>query len=53
MHLILKEQEINSTNQLITNEDGLVDVFIGPDTPKGKEPNWIKYLRESELVHVF
>jgi hypothetical protein len=26
---------------LLKNEDGSVDIYIGPDSPKGKEKNWI------------
>jgi hypothetical protein len=26
---------------LITNKDGSVDVYVGPDAPEGKESNWI------------
>lgn len=26
---------------LITNEDGSANIYMGPDAPKGKEKNWI------------
>jgi len=26
---------------LIKNDDGSVDIYIGPDAPEGKEANWI------------
>jgi hypothetical protein len=26
---------------LVTNADGSVDLYIGPEAPKGKEKNWI------------
>lgn len=37
-----KRAEINSTNTLVTEADGSVGVFIGPDAPEGKESNWIQ-----------
>ncbi len=34
---------ITSTDEeLITNDDGSVDLYIGPEAPEGFEPNWIK-----------
>jgi len=30
------------TKGLVTNEDGTIDIFFGPDAPKGFEANWIK-----------
>lgn len=32
---------LDSRKDLIKNEDGSVDLYIGPDAPKGKEQNWI------------
>jgi hypothetical protein len=32
----------SSTEDLITNDDGAIDVFFGPDPPEGFEDNWIK-----------
>ena len=26
---------------LLTNEDGSVDLYFGPEAPEGKEQNWI------------
>jgi hypothetical protein len=31
----------SSRMDLIKNNDGSVDIYIGPDAPKGKEANWI------------
>lgn len=42
--LINNEQQIadkSSRMDLITNEDGSVDLYFGPEAPEGKEPNWI------------
>jgi hypothetical protein len=42
--LIKNKQEIadrSSRMDLIKNKDGSVDIYIGPDAPKGKEKNWI------------
>jgi hypothetical protein len=42
--LIKNKQEIadrSSRMDLIKNKDGSVDIYIGPDAPKGKERNWI------------
>ncbi len=33
---------VSSTRDLVTNDDGTVDVYFGPEVPKGKEGNWIK-----------
>ena len=38
------EQKIadrSSRMDLIKNADGSVDIYMGPDAPKGKEANWI------------
>jgi hypothetical protein len=42
--LLKNEQEVadrSSLMDLIKNQDGSVDIYIGPDAPKGKEKNWI------------
>ena len=42
--LIRNEQKIadrSSRMDLIKNTDGSVDIYLGPDAPKGKEKNWI------------
>ena len=42
--LINNEQQIgdkSSRMDLITNEDGSVDLYFGPKAPEGKEKNWI------------
>jgi hypothetical protein len=42
--LIINKQKIadrSSRMDLIKNKDGSVDVFMGPNAPKGKEKNWI------------
>ncbi len=34
---------ISSTDEgLVTNDDGSVDMYVGPEAPAGFEPNWIK-----------
>ena len=32
----------NKRDKLIVNKDGSVDLYFGPETPKGKESNWIE-----------
>jgi len=32
----------SSREELLVNEDGTVDLFFGPQAPKGKEANWIE-----------
>ena len=32
----------SSTDRLITNDDGSVDVYFGPEPPKGMKQNWVK-----------
>jgi len=42
--LIKNKQEIadrSARMDLIKNKDGSIDIFMGPDAPKGKEKNWI------------
>ena len=42
--LLQNKQEIadrSSHMDLIINKDGSVDIYMGPDAPKGKEKNWI------------
>ena len=42
--LLNNEQEIadkSSRMDLLTNEDGSVDLYFGPKAPEGKEQNWI------------
>ena len=38
-----KEQiaDLSSRMDLLTNDDGSVDIYFGPKAPKGKEKNWI------------
>ena len=36
-----KKADLSSRMDLITNKDGSVDLYMGPDAPKGKEKNWI------------
>ena len=31
----------SSRMDLLVNEDGSVDIYVGPDAPAGKESNWI------------
>jgi hypothetical protein len=42
--IIKNKQKIadrSSRMDLIKNKDGSIDIYIGPDAPKGKEKNWI------------
>jgi hypothetical protein len=32
----------NKRDKLITNDDGSIDLYFGPDAPAGKEANWIQ-----------
>ncbi len=32
----------NQTNGIVTNPDGSVDLYFGPEAPEGRETNWIK-----------
>lgn len=32
----------SSTDDLLVNDDGSVDVFFGPEAPQGREQNWIQ-----------
>ena len=38
----------NSCKKLLTNMDGSVDVWFGPNAPAGKEGNWIKTIPGKE-----
>jgi len=43
-YLIQNEQQIadkSSRMDVDRNEDGSVDIYFGPEAPKGKEKNWI------------
>lgn len=44
--MIVTEQGIpdlsSRKEDLVTNDDGSVDVYIGPEAPEGKEDNWIQ-----------
>ena len=33
------------SGDLITNKDGSIDIYFGPDSPKGKEKNWIPTIK--------
>jgi hypothetical protein len=35
------DHQSNRNMDLITNQDGSVDIYMGPDAPVGKEKNWI------------
>ena len=32
----------NKRDKMITNDDGSIDLYFGPNAPKGKEANWIQ-----------
>jgi len=32
----------NKRDKMITNEDGSIDLYFGPQAPEGKEANWIQ-----------
>ena len=37
-----KRSTLSGTDELIQNDDGPVDLYFGPEPPKGFEQNWIK-----------
>jgi hypothetical protein len=37
-----KRCSVTSTEELVQNPDGSVDVYIGPEAPKGIQKNWVK-----------
>jgi hypothetical protein len=39
-------------DQIEQNPDGSIDIYFGPNAPKGKEKNWIKTLPGAWLVHL-
>ncbi len=41
MHTEHKRSDRSSRHDMIYNEDGSVDLYIGPTAPEGKEQNWI------------
>lgn len=38
----VKRAGVNSRMKLQTNDDGSMDLYFGPEAPKGKETNWIQ-----------
>jgi len=43
----------DSNAKLKTNEDGSVDLYFGPNPPKGSESNWVKTLPEKGFFLYF
>ena len=41
IHNEYKVTDRSSRMDLLTNDDGSVDLYFGPDEPEGKKPNWI------------
>ena len=41
IHNTQKRSDRSSRHDLLKNADGSVDLYFGPDEPKGKEQNWI------------
>jgi hypothetical protein len=51
--IVENKQEIadkSSRMDLLTNEDGSVDLYFGPKAPKGKEKNWIPTIPNQGLL---
>ena len=44
-----KGRHLSSKDDLLKNNDGSIDIYIGPKKPKGKESNWIETIPESEI----
>ena len=38
---------------LTYNEDGSIDIYIGPEAPEGKESNWIQTPKEEGWFPLF
>lgn len=45
--------EVNSYERLKKNADGSVDVFFGPEAPKGQEANWVYTAPGKQWVSLF
>jgi hypothetical protein len=45
----MKGRHLSSKDDLVTNSDGSIDVFIGPNAPEGLEANWIETIPGSEI----
>jgi len=43
----------NKRDQLITNADGSVDLYLGPTAPPGKEANWIQTVPKKNWFALF
>ncbi len=41
-HIIYRNTFNNRVSDLDYNDDGSVDLYLGPTPPEGKEKNWIK-----------
>ena len=37
------------TEGVVTNDDGSVDIYFGPEAPKGKENNWIQTNKDNSF----
>ena len=46
--------EINTyTSGLVKNKDGAIDIYFGPEAPKGHESNWIKTVEDENWFSYF
>jgi hypothetical protein len=43
----------NSNDKLVYNKDGSVDLYFGPEAPKGKEANWIQTVPGKAWIVLF
>ena len=44
-----KGRHLSSNDDLVKNSDGSIDIYIGPNKPKGLESNWIETIPGSEI----
>ena len=44
-----KGRHLSSKDKLVKNDDGSIDIYIGPNAPKGLESNWIETIPGSEI----
>ena len=44
-----KGRHLSSNDSLVKNEDGSIDIYVGPDEPNGFESNWIETIPRTEI----
>ena len=45
----MKGRHLSSRDDLMKNDDGSTDIYIGPTAPKGLESNWIETISGSKI----